>query len=439
MRAARSGRLTGAETCNGVDDDCDDVADEDYQAVPTACGVGLCARAGSLECRVGALVDTCTPVNPIGRDDDCDGEDEDCDSRSDEGFADIPASCGVGDCTRPGAEVCVNGATQLNCIPGNPVPGDATCNDRDEDCDGGNDEGYVGVPSACGVGACTAAGVTSCAAGGVVQTNCTPGMPSPDTTCDDVDDDCNGVVDEDYPPVQVPCPPEACAPMAASTCVAGVIGDSCRFGEPGLADDTCDGEDDDCDGSLDEDYQGAATMCGNGPCRANGEFICVGGGLADDCQPDPPPSNDDQSCDGTDDDCDGFLDEDYTDEPSTCGVGECAGSGVIRCIGDVEVDDCVPLQPGQGTCPREGCDQFEAVCRGSNLSSPCLCRDDADLMPAACEFFVFDDDSTTCNAYCGTLGLNCVDSWSPDNKSCSRSGDQNCNDDNQKNICRCRL
>jgi len=74
---------------------------------------------------------------------------------------------------------------------------DLTCNAWDDDCDGTLDEDFASEPTGCGVGECVSAGVTSCVAG-VVADSCVPGSPVAET-CDGLDNDCNGVPDD--PPV----------------------------------------------------------------------------------------------------------------------------------------------------------------------------------------------------------------------------------------------
>ena len=80
--------------CNGVDDDCDTLIDEDYASSPTSCGVGACASTGNTTCSGGVEGDSCTPgtpgvEGPAGNatcgdhiDNDCDGltdaNDPDC-------------------------------------------------------------------------------------------------------------------------------------------------------------------------------------------------------------------------------------------------------------------------------------------------------------------------------------------------------------------------
>ena len=83
--------------CDGLDNDCDGASDDEYVATPTSCGVGQCsANAGLLECQAGAPVDTCDPFAGATPDTQCDGLDNDCDGAADDEYVATPTSCGVG-------------------------------------------------------------------------------------------------------------------------------------------------------------------------------------------------------------------------------------------------------------------------------------------------------------------------------------------------------
>ncbi|MDP6946266.1 MAG: MopE-related protein, partial [Myxococcota bacterium] len=68
--------------------------------------------------------------------------------------------------------------------------------------------------------------------------------------------------------------------------------------------DNCDNLDNDCDGLTDEDFVGGSSACGVGACAAVGAITCVAGDLIDGCAP-GPAGDSDATCDGIDDDCDG--------------------------------------------------------------------------------------------------------------------------------------
>jgi hypothetical protein len=111
----------------------------------------------------------------------------------------------------PGTWRCMNGAectlpcspdddSDTYCPPNDCNDADASiypgatevCNLIDDDCDGSVDEGII-IPSTCGVGECENTGQETCVNGELVD-NCVPGTPDTET-CNGLDDDCDGTVD----------------------------------------------------------------------------------------------------------------------------------------------------------------------------------------------------------------------------------------------------
>ncbi len=350
-----AGPATGPDTdCNGVDEDCDGVADDGFVSTPTTCGVGACASTGSISCVSGQVRDSCRPGDP-GSADLCNGADDNCNGLIDEDFVPQATICGVGACSSTGSTGCVGGQVQDSCRPGAPASDDATCNGVDDDCNGQVDEDYASQATSCGVGACASTGSTSCVSG-QVQDSCRPGAPgSSDATCNGVDDDCNGQVDEDYASQATSCGVGACASTGSTSCVSGQVQDSCRPGAPGSSDVTCNGVDDDCNGQVDEDYASQATSCGVGACASTGSTSCVSGQVQDSCRPGAPGSSD-ATCNGVDDDCNGQVDEDYASQATSCGVGACASTGSTSCVSGQVQDSCRPGAPGSSDATCNGVD-----------------------------------------------------------------------------------
>jgi len=154
--------------CDGIDQNCNGIADDGYVATATGCGMGVCDATGSMTCANGQLVDTCLAGQSTGTDTDCDGLDQNCNGVADDGYVQVATSCGIGACAAGGQTSCVGGSVVDDCSPGDPAT--EICDDLDNDCDGSVDEGCItcfdipaGDPGVCsGSGACIGDDVCDC-------------------------------------------------------------------------------------------------------------------------------------------------------------------------------------------------------------------------------------------------------------------------------------
>ena len=364
---------TNDTSCDGIDDDCDGTNDEDFVSTSVDCGVGACVASGAVLCVSGGEVDNCTPGTPAADDSTCDGIDDDCDGLIDEEFVGTSTACGSGACSGTGTTVCENGLTIDTCEAGTGTFDDATCDGVDNDCDGVEDEDYLSVATDCGVGACVASGATSCVAGSEID-SCDPGVPADDdSTCDGIDDDCDGIIDGDYVESLTSCGAGACVADGVLSCIDGAEVDSCDPGVSAADDNTCDGVDNNCNGTVDEGYVSTSTTCGQGACNANGATNCAAGIETDSCSPGTPAAND-ALCDGIDNDCDGAIDEEFTPTNTNCGVGACGSTGTTSCTAGTETDGCAPGVPAPSD---SSCDGVDNDCNGGiddgYLPSPTVC------------------------------------------------------------------
>jgi len=138
------------DDCNGsVDDGCPcTIGDEEpcYDGPARTEGVGICS-SGTRQCDGGVWTGCDGQVVP--QLESCNGLDDNCDERVDEGWLELGQSCesGIGACFATGTMVCTTDGDDLECdvVLGSPVA--EICDDGiDDDCDGSADNGCEESP-----------------------------------------------------------------------------------------------------------------------------------------------------------------------------------------------------------------------------------------------------------------------------------------------------
>ncbi|MBX7083151.1 MAG: hypothetical protein K1X88_28350 [Nannocystaceae bacterium] len=227
------------------------------------------AETGTGSASASASESGCEPSDEL-----CDGEDNDCDGDVDEDAVDAGGACetGMSGVCAAGTQQCVDG--ELSCEP-DMAGGAEQCNGEDDDCNGMIDDGNPGGGGACDTGMPGACGdgVSTCMAGSL---ECVQSVQSSAEQCNDIDDDCDGIVDDGDPGGG-----NACNTGMAGICAAGT--QQCNGGalecvqNVGSGAELCnDGLDNDCDGSTDENCGGCAhDQCVDGAAMTDGCSPCV--------------------------------------------------------------------------------------------------------------------------------------------------------------------
>ena len=431
------------EQCNGLDDDCDDLIDEGYldtdqdleadcvdlddddDAIPdTLDNCPLMKNADQMDTDFDKQGDLCDPDDdadgyPDGNDcgpldkmiypgapEMCDCKDNNCDGNKDEGFTDTDGD-GVADCCEDDTDgdTIPNGIDNCPYVP-NP---DQVNTDGDllgDACDPDDDNDGV-----------------------IDALDCNPtevkAYPNAPEICDGVDNDCDEIIDNNFPDLDgdglancvdpdddgdnVPDVFDLCPffadPLQLDTDGDG-LGNACDGDDDGdgdfdltdceplnpqvshFANEFCNGKDDNCDGLVDEDGSAGCVMLFPDEDK---DGFGADGGEACLCAPEPPYTSfqggdcDDKNdqvnplfkeiCNGLDDDCDGvsdgdgalgcaeyFLDVDG-DEFGVADDSQCLCEPTAP-YSATEVGDCEPEEAAAFPGNTEVCDEVDNDCDG---------------------------------------------------------------------------
>lgn len=335
---------SGGEVCDGKDNDCNGAIDEGFDLAHDPNHCGFCGHrcalpqatssCGQIGGETACVVTTCDAgyydLNGVAADgceyactptgaEICDDQDNDCDGKFNEDIEGTGLPCDdhcpgghcVGECTS-GRTSCLG--TAIVCLPG-VEPQLESCDSKDNDCDGTVDNGFDLALDTANCGACGhhcdfAEGVGSCQGGSCKLAACQPGHASVDgsddngceyecpvyparqESCNGIDDDCNGTADDPSALAAIRPPVSLCQPKAGTPCASaqllcqGTLGWRCAYGAGVELDETghlrlvetrCDGLDGNCDGNLDEAFTDLGAACDNGKlgaCRDAGKRAC---------------------------------------------------------------------------------------------------------------------------------------------------------------------
>jgi formylglycine-generating enzyme required for sulfatase activity len=470
------GGVGNPEICNGLDDNGNGTVDEGF-----AVG-GPCAIAGAFgPCASGQQIcdpnggTTCQQILVAGTE-TCNGLDDDCDGTVDDGFnlaTDLGncGSCGT-TCSFPNAVAacaqgkcalgsCTKGFSDLDGSPANgceyfcTFTGDEICDGKDNDCNGGVDEGcscsdgatkscYGGDPATIYVGQCKG-GTAVCSGGswGACEGEVLPVAE----TCNSLDDDCDNQVDEDFDKLASPTNCGTCgnlcsAPGATSGCVTGSCTYTCSAGfvdaNAQAADgceyactpsnggvETCDGIDNDCEGNVDDIPDVAGDCSAQLPGAVNATFSCGGSNgcgvdacVASYANCDTDPANGCETSLRTLTNCGGcsIPCSPQANAVMTCDNGQCEMSGCQSGFADL---NGLPQDGCESSCVPSGAE----VCNGVDDD----CNGTIDDAPGAGQ--PCGDNTGACQSgtqQCGAEALVCVGGVGPTAEICN-GVDDDCN------------
>jgi hypothetical protein len=374
---------TGGPTGCRIDNDCDGLIDEDLNTCNDVNNCGECSKRCVFANGTGKCVTTaqageqCTPANTKCEIDRCDTGFHDADKSPDNGC-------------------------EYECTPTNP-PTEA-CDGVDNDCDARIDnldpdlETHPDIGDQC-FGHTQGECATAAHAG---KTKCVDGQ----VQCCDVDsDNVNG-------------------PGSPQT---GIRNNVCRATTgprvivPNQVSEICNNLDDDCDGTRDDNPTDAGGVCGSsvGNCNS-GTRQCISGALQ--CIGATGPQN--ETCNGQDDNCDGVIDGTLPTPPAQpvactsatqCGSGQdCMQRGIDRVCATLPGDasgacDVPPPPPAGATTP---CRQGNLVCQGGVRtcvgSVRATATQDSCNVDSNCDGVLTGQPNTQTDVQnCGVCGRNC--------------------------------
>ncbi len=115
---------------------------------------------------------------------------------------------------------------------------------------------------------------------------CFGGLDSRTEVCNDIDDNCNGQIDENFPELGKACGIGVCTGIYV--CGGDVM--KCSGGSP--SQEICDSKDNNCNGKIDEGCFGKTiTSCENGMQDGDETGVDCGGSCPNKCGPTPTPES----------------------------------------------------------------------------------------------------------------------------------------------------